>query len=80
MTTWRHFDVGNVRHFVPVDRDDHRLLLDEGQRQMVIMALADLSVKSPGFDWALNEIARKIDNVVDERAVMYDDFRRLRAP
>lgn len=37
--------------------------LDEGQRQLVLMALAALAVERPGWDMALSEIAAKMDNV-----------------
>lgn len=78
---WRSYDVGNVRHFVRFDSSQrHTVTVDDGQRQMIIMALADLSMKHPGFDYACNEIACLIDNVVDGRARMYDDFRALRKP
>lgn len=32
----------------------------------------------PGFDYAMHEIARRIDNVENERAVMYDSFRAFK--
>lgn len=76
---WRHYDVGNVRHFVPFDSAHrHTVTIDDGERQLVLMALADLSLKCPGFDHALNETACKIDNVADGRAILYDEFRKLR--
>lgn len=56
----------------------HRLELDEGERQVVLLALAHLSVERPGWDHMLNEIASRIDNVVEGRAKMYDEFRELR--
>jgi hypothetical protein len=61
--------------------------LDEGERQIVLMALAALSIERPGWDAALNEIAMKIDNVDrakgaeptrPPRAKMYDAFREFR--
>lgn len=48
--------------------------IDEGQRQMVLLALAHLSVERPGWNTALREIATKMD---DNRA-SYEVFRRLR--
>lgn len=52
-----------------------RLVFDEdGDRQLVLMALAHLAVERPGFDYALNKIAMNIDNVVDGRAKLYDQF------
>lgn len=54
-----------------------KIEIDEGQRQMMILALAHLSIERPGWDTALNELALKMDNVEDGRAVMYDQFRKL---
>ena len=53
------------------------LELDEGDRQLVLMALAHLSVERPGWDDALHRIAMKIDNDAVGRPQMYDDFRKL---
>jgi hypothetical protein len=62
---------------------EHQLSLDEGDRQLLLLAMAVLSLENPGFDYALNEIAKRIDNVVPTpddtvqggRAKMYDEFR-----
>jgi hypothetical protein len=54
-----------------------KLQLEEGERQMLLMALAHLAVERPGWDDALNRIAVRIDNVKDGRAVMYDEFRAM---
>jgi hypothetical protein len=54
------------------------LQLDESQRQMVLLALAHLSIERRGWEYALHEIALLIDNQRDGRAVMYDEFRALR--
>jgi hypothetical protein len=57
---------------------EHRLELDEGDRQLVLMALAHLSVERPGWDDALQRIAIRIDNTnPDGRPRMYDEFRLL---
>ena len=55
----------------------HIVEIEEGARQMILMALAHLSLKRPGFDYALNSIASQIDNVVDGRSQTYDRFREL---
>ena len=55
------------------------LNLCESDRQMVLLALAVLSIDSPGFDYALNLIALQIDNNKDGRARMYDGFRKSRS-
>lgn len=48
--------------------------LDEGQRQMMLLAIAELSLSRPGWDDALGEIA----DVLRGRA-MFDEFKRLNA-
>jgi len=52
---------------------------EEEERQLVLLALAVLSIENPGFDFACNEIAVQFDNVEAGRALMYDAFRELRA-
>jgi hypothetical protein len=59
--------------------DGVRLVLSEEDRQLVLLALAVLSLESPGLDYAANCVAVRMDNVVDGRAVMYGDFRHCRA-
>ena len=44
----------------------------------MLLALAVLSLRSPGFDDALNRIAVNIDNVSNGRAQVYDKFREVR--
>lgn len=55
----------------------HNLPLSEGQRQMVLMALAHLAVERPGWDYSLSEIALQIDNPGPE---LYKEFKRLHEP
>lgn len=55
-----------------------RMVLEEPDRQLILMALAHLSVERPGFDDALNRIALRFDNNRGDRAEMYDGFRELR--
>lgn len=57
-----------------------RLDMDESQRQMILMALAHLSIERPGWDDALNRIALQIDNPIGGRlrGEMYDEFRTLK--
>ncbi len=52
--------------------------IEEGDRQLILLALAVLSLDSPGFDYALNKIAMRIDNIDADRAKTYDAFRRAR--
>jgi len=49
---------------------------DEIDRQLLLLALAKLSLERPGFDYALNRFALKYDNG-DKRAEMYDQFREM---
>jgi hypothetical protein len=55
------------------------LRLDEADRQLVLIALAHLSIERPGWDNALNRIAVEIDQASEGRAVLYDKFRALAA-
>ena len=52
--------------------------LTEEERQMVLIALAQLSVARPGWEQALHGIACKMDNVDDGRALMFDAFRSFK--
>jgi hypothetical protein len=51
--------------------------IDEGERQMLILAMATLAVERPGWDYALNRLALKMDNAENDRAVMFDQFKAL---
>lgn len=59
-----------------------RLRLSEEDRQLVLLALAVLSLRSPGMYEALRVIAMRIDDVrVDERgitSVTFEEFRTAR--
>jgi hypothetical protein len=46
--------------------------LEEGERQATILALANLSLQRPGWDFMLGEIAEKLQG-----RVMYDEMKRL---
>lgn len=55
----------------------HLLRVDEGERQMMLLALAELSLEHPGWVAALEAIARKMDNVDENgQAKMFEQFRR----
>jgi hypothetical protein len=56
----------------------HVLRLEEGERQMVLMALAHLAIERPGWDDALQRLAIQLDNEQRGRPQMYDEFRTLR--
>ena len=58
----------------------HDLKLDEGERQVVLLALAHLANERPGWDDMLNRVALRIDNEDPKhpgRAVMYDAFKTV---
>jgi hypothetical protein len=51
---------------------------DLDDQQLLIMALAHLSIERPGFDNALNRLALKFDrDRGDGRAKLYEGFRSL---
>lgn len=41
---------------------EHNLELNEGERQLVLLALAELALSRPGFDETLRGIAGRVDN------------------
>jgi hypothetical protein len=58
--------------------DEHVLKIDECQRQMLILALAKLSIERPGWNYALAKIAVKIDNIrPDGGCEMYEKFKSM---
>ena len=56
------------------------ITIQEEERQLILMALAMLSMTRPGFDDALNRIALKIDNRRGGRGEMFDLFREILKP
>jgi hypothetical protein len=52
--------------------------ISESDRQAILLALAHTAVERPGWDYMLNELAKKMDNVADDRAVMYETFKAIR--
>lgn len=54
---------------------DVTITLNDSDRQMVVIALAKLSLARPGWDEALNLVARRLDNAKNGRAVNYDTYR-----
>lgn len=51
---------------------NHTFEIDEGQRQMLVLAVAHLAVERPGWDYALQNIAR-----VFHAEEMYQEFKEL---
>jgi hypothetical protein len=58
-------------------KNAHDLTVSEGQRQLLLMALAHLAVERPGFDAALSEIAALMDNPTPKGPEMYTRFKAL---
>jgi hypothetical protein len=57
---------------------DHDIQIDEGQRQMMLLALAKLSIERPGWLTAIEELALKMDNrTADGKPELLHEFRRL---
>ena len=49
--------------------------LEEGERQAVLLALAELSLARPGWVPFLEGIAMKMDNHLEGKAEMFEAFR-----
>lgn len=60
---------------------DTTITLEEGQRQMTLLALAKLSIERPGWLWALEQAALLMDDKEpDGKPYMFGEFRRIYAP
>lgn len=58
---------------------DVTVTIDEGQRQVLLLALAKLSIERPGWAWMLGELAAKFStapNIEDGRE-MFEKFREI---
>jgi hypothetical protein len=55
---------------------EHSLKLDEGERQMAVLAFAELALSRPGWDSALKAIAQRVDN---PGAPMYERMKKSSA-
>ncbi|MDB6022975.1 MAG: hypothetical protein JWQ04_2832 [Pedosphaera sp.] len=61
--------------------ENHTIVLDERQRQAVLLALAHLAVERPGWDYMLTQIALLMDNrLPGDRPQMFEDFKRFHDP
>jgi len=56
------------------------VVFSEPERQMLLLALATLSLERPGWDEYLNTIAAKMDNINGGRAALYDQYRTIGNP
>lgn len=48
--------------------------ITEGERQLMLLAIAELALERPGFDYALGELAKRFAGFT-----MYRDFKRIHA-
>jgi hypothetical protein len=51
----------------------HTVQVDEAQRQLIVLALAHLSLKRPGWTFATNEAAQRFPN----GAKLHEQFRQI---
>lgn len=58
--------------------DTYNFPIGEGERQMVLMALAHLAVERPGWDYALTEIAKKMDTLENWKRRQHEALRGQR--
>jgi hypothetical protein len=60
---------------------EHTLKIDEGERQMLLLAMAELALSRPGFDQMLSRIAKRIDNAepTGHRPQLYSELKRVNA-
>jgi hypothetical protein len=64
-----------------MNMQDVTVTIDEGQRQMLLLALAKLSIERPGWHWTLGELASKysIAPQFDDGRHIFEQFRELHA-
>lgn len=55
---------------------EHEFRIEEGQRQLTLLALAQLALEHPGFDYALSEIAKRLGE--ENGTTMYAGFKEIR--
>jgi hypothetical protein len=58
----------------------HVMVVEEGERQAILLALAHLSIERPGWEVMLREIAMKMDNEVQGKPQMFEHFRATKIP
>ena len=59
------------------ERGGFTVTIDESQRQALLLALAQLSLDRPGFDYMLWELAQKWELGLPREKSMYERFRKL---
>lgn len=68
--------------------DDITVTIEEEQRQMLLLALAKLSIERPGWHWTLGELAAKYSRGfrsvtapdLEDGRVLFESFRTIHAP
>lgn len=58
---------------------DITVTIDEGQRQMLLLALAKLSIERPGWHWTLGALAAKYSRAPgsEDGRALFEQFRRI---
>jgi hypothetical protein len=51
-------------------------MIEESDRQAIVLALAMLSLQRPGWDWMLGGIAEKLGGFIEGRE-LYNEFKRM---
>ena len=59
-------------------KETHTINIDEGDRQMILLALAHLAVERPGWLYATGLVAAKMDTIELDRPKMFTEFYMLR--
>jgi hypothetical protein len=50
----------------------YAVTIDEGQRQLLLLALAKLSIEGPGWHWTLGELAEEFSG-----RALFEQFRKI---
>jgi hypothetical protein len=60
---------------------DITVTIDEGERQMLLLALAKLSIERPGWHWTLGELAAKFSTAptIEDGRAMFEQFRAIQS-
>jgi len=50
------------------------ITIDESERQVLLLAMAHLTVERPGWEFMLTEIAKKMDDIQRGKPWLYTEF------
>jgi hypothetical protein len=68
----------SVEEFMDLQGVMHEIKLDDGQRQMILTAMALLAIKRPGWQHALSDIALLMDNPLpDGRPQIFSEMQKF---